>query len=63
MSKENQNSIGTSKTMQTHIKDAFSCGPIDMKFAPHETCSISIPKPTDQTVCTVKVMWAELRKS
>ena len=41
----------------------FSCGPIDKKFAPHEICSISIPKPTDRTDCTVKVMWAELRKS
>ena len=34
-----------------------------MKFAPLKICSISTPKPTDQTDCTVKVMWAELRKS
>ena len=45
------------------LKDTFSCGPINMKFAPNEICSISIPKPTDWTDCTVKVMWAELRKS
>ena len=34
-----------------------------MKFGPRDICSISIPKPTDQTDCTVKIMWAELRKS
>ena len=45
------------------LKDAFSCGPINMKFAPHKICSISTPKPTDRTDRTVKVMWAELRKS
>ena len=45
------------------LKDTFSCGPINMKFGPHKICSISTPKPTDRTDCTVKVMWAELRKS
>ena len=45
------------------IKDTFSCGPINMKFAPHEICSVSIPKPTDRTEHTVKVIWEELRKS
>ena len=45
------------------FKDTFSCGPINMKFGPHKICSISTPKPTDQTDCTAKVMWAELRKS
>ena len=44
-------------------KDMFSCGPINMKLAPHKTCSISTPKPTDRTYRTVKVMWTELRKS
>ena len=34
-----------------------------MKFAPHIICSISIPKLTDQTDCTVKFMWVELRES
>ena len=34
-----------------------------MKFTPQEICSISISKLTDRTNCTVKVMWAELRKS
>ena len=43
--------------------DTFSCGPINMKFGPHKICSISTPKPTDQTDCTAKVMWAELSKS
>ena len=43
--------------------DMFSCGPINMKFIPNEICSISIPKPTDRTDRTVKVIWAELRKS
>ena len=46
-----------------YVKDTFSCGPINMKFAPKEICSISIPKPTDLIDYTVKVMWAELRKS
>ena len=45
------------------LKDTFSCGPINIKFGPHKICSISTPKPTDRTDCTVKVMWAELRKS
>ena len=45
------------------IKDTFSCSPINMKFGPHKICSISILKPTDRVDCTVKVMWAELRKS
>ena len=45
------------------IQDTFSCGPINIKFAPHEICSISTPKPTDRTDPKVKVMWAELRKS
>ena len=45
------------------LKDTFSCSPIDMKFAPHEICPISIPEPTDRTDSTVKVVWAELRKS
>ena len=44
------------------MEDTFSCGPINMKFVPHEICSISIPKPTDWRDFTVKVMWAELRK-
>ena len=43
--------------------DTFSCGPINMKFIPDKICSISIPTPTDRTDCTVKVIWAELRKS
>ena len=38
-----------------------SYGPIGMKSAPHEICSISISKPTDQKYCTVDVVWAELR--
>ena len=45
------------------VKDAFSCGPVNMRFAPRDICSSSIPKPTDRTDCTVKVMWVELRKS
>ena len=44
-------------------KDKFSWGPINIKFAPYEIYSISIPKPTDCTDRTVKVMWAELKKS
>ena len=46
-----------------NVMDTFSCGPINIKFAPHEICSISTPKPTDRTDPKVKVMWAELRKS
>ena len=49
--------------MSHYIKDTFFYGPICMKFAPLETCSSSIPGATDRTNCTVKVMWAELRKS
>ena len=45
------------------IKDTFSCGSIIVKFVPHELCSRSIQRPTNRTDCTVKVMWAELRKS
>ena len=45
------------------IKDVLSCGPINMKFEPHEICSICIPISTDRTDRIVKVMWAELRKS
>ena len=44
-----------------HNSLRVSYGPIDMKSAPHEICSISISKPTDQTYCTVDVVWAELR--
>ena len=47
----------------TYFKDTFSCSPINMKFAPHKICSISTQNPTHRTDCTVKVMWAELRKS
>ena len=50
-------------TFRCCFKDTFSFGPINLKFAPHEIYSISIPKPTDRTECTAKVMWAELRKS
>ena len=45
------------------LKDSFSCGPINMKFEPHEICSNSIARATDRTDCTVKITWAELRKS
>ena len=40
----------------TPLKDTFSCGPIIMKFAPLEICSITIPKPTDWTDFTAKVI-------
>ena len=43
--------------------DTFSCGPINMKFAPHKICSTSTSNPPDWTDRTFKVMWAELRKS
>ena len=50
------------QTENPSLEDAFSCGLINMKLAPHQVCSISTPKPTDRTDRTVKVMWAELKK-
>mgnify|MGYP001795333694 CR=1 FL=1 len=55
--------FSTISKYSAELKDTFSCGPTNMKFAPHKICSISTLKPTDWTDCTVKVMWAELRKS
>ena len=46
------------------LKDTYSCGPINMKLAPHKICPIrSTPKTTDRTDRTVKVMKAKLKKS
>ena len=45
------------------LKDTFSCGRIVMKFATHKIWSIRIPKLKDLTYWTIKVVWAEQRKS
>ena len=45
------------------LKDTFSCGPIIMKFAPHEICSITIPKSTDWTDCTAKVICPKMNNN
>ena len=39
--------IGNLIFMSDDVKGTFSCGPINMKFAPHEIRSIIILKPTD----------------
>ena len=48
--------------VQLAWRGLVSCGLIDIKFAPHEICSLNIPKQTGQTVYIVNVVWVELRK-
>ena len=52
--------LSCTKALSVHrVKDTFSCGPINMKLAPHEIRSFSIPKLTDRTDvrCRSRILW------